>query len=1051
MQKLIPVIEERIKVAPERFIRPLIHREKLSLSVEVAHVGGEPIPYGQALSLPFSPLKVGDAWGGKWDTTWFKFSVEVPLHWQGEKVVALVNLSFEQRGFGGVEGTVWMEGKPVIAVNRSNPVITVIESALGGEKIEFYVEAVANPVAQTSLGGDDLLMPEYDSEPLYKLQTAELATHDEEAYQLLMDFTSVADAMFVMSEDSPRRGQLLRALNETCQELEYSNQYSIQPARGVLAEVLSKMNSDTIHQINAVGCPKIDDSWCWPLRETIRKCARTFSTVLRCMERYPDYHFVCSQPAQYLWMRKYYPSIYSDIKAAVARGQWEIVGSMWIEADCNLPSGESLVRQILHGKNFFFDEFDIETKDLWLTGDVGYGAALPQILKKSGIEWFLNQKSSRNDTNEFPYHTFNWQGLDDSEIFTHIVPLNTDVSSLTAQHLMRSQSNFRDADRASSSIIPFYDDHEDGGGSTVDQIERARRYIDFEGLPKVDMGRVLDFFEHSRLDTTEPPVWKGELHLDIPRGSLTSQAHNKMMNRRCELLLRDAEMLQVILQALGEEDLLGRMPAIDKVSFWDVQGHIKDKKGNLTARALDRAWKLLLLNQSKHIISGSSIHWIYEDCRVDYSNIEAIALAIRNTAMKKLEAMIETKGLNNPFVVFNSLAQIRHEVVELSKGGLALVTVPQCGYTTISADSKGSIPEGIQAVTVEETDDGLSIYNGLINLQINHTGLITSLYDVENSREIIPEYSVANLFQLYNDYPVSQNAGDVDYFSKESEENLLDHGIVSIVSQTDLRVVVHVSRAFGQSQIEQDIVIDAGSRRIDFKTEVDWQERGRLLKVSFPVDVSSCLASYETQYGHVQRPTHDNTAWDTAEFEVPAHKWADLSESDYGVALLNNCKYGYDIKGNTMRMTLLKAVNAPDPEADRGVHQFTYSLFPHAGSLQDGGVIEQAYALNVPLVLQKTDEHEGDLPTEKSFFGVSRPGVFIEAVKRAERSDDTVVRVYEGYKSRGEVSITSSLHSESTACEVDLMEDIHSEISANNGEVTMRIKPFEIRTIQFNS
>jgi alpha-mannosidase len=565
------------------------------------------------------------------------------------------------------------------------------------------------------------------------------------------------------------------------------------------------------------------------------------------------------------------------------------------------------------------------------------------------------------------------------------------------------------------------------------------------------MGTLLNHFEHAHLETLDPPVWQGELSLKFKGGALTSQAHTKMMNRRCELLLRDAEMLQVIMHSFGETDLLDKMPAVKNVPVWDVQGHIKSKQSNLTARALDRAWKLLLLNQSHDIISGSSIHWVYEDCRIDYLNIEAIALAVRNKAMKKLSRLIETNGLTDPIVVFNSLAQTRHEVVELPAGDLAMVTVPQCGYTVIPAKSEGKLPSGITAVTVDHTEDGYSIFNGLLTLEVDHSGLITSLYDVENSREVVAENSVANLFQLHKDYPNSQDAGEMDFFYNESLENLSDHGIVSIVQQTDLRVVIHVSRAFGQSQIEQDIIIDANSRRIDFKTEVDWQERDRLLKVSFPVDVSSYRASYETQYGHVERSTHDNTSWDVANFEVPAQKWADLSESGYGVALLNDCKYGYDIKGSNMRLTLLRATGAPDPEADRGVHQFTYSLLPHLGSLQEGGVIEQAYALNIPLVLQETDEHVGDLPSEQSFFAVNKPGVFIEAIKKAERTDDTVVRIYEAYQSRGEVSLTSSIHRESSVSELDLMENKISEISANSGEVTMNIKPFEIKTIQFNS
>ncbi len=1053
MQKLTPVIEERIRVAPERFIRPLINREKLTLSVEAVHVGGEPIPYGEAISREFKPFEVGGKWGAKWDTTWFKFSGTVPLEWQGEEVVALVNLSFEENEGFGREGIVWKDGKPLIAVNRNRQSIPLIDSAVGGEEVVFYVEAAANPAAKWFWGDGDLLMPEYDGEPLFQLHTAELATRDDEAYQLLMDFTSISDAMFVMAEDLPRRGQLLRALNESCQELEPGNPYCVQAARMVLLDSFSRSNGDTNHEITAVGHAHIDTAWCWPLRETIRKCARTFITVLRYMERYPDYQFACSQPVQYLWMRKYYPSIYAEIKAAVMRGQWEVIGSMWVEADCNITSGESLIRQIIHGKNFFIDEFETETKDLWLPDVFGYAAALPQILTKSGIHSFLTQKISWSDTNKFPHHTFNWQGIDGSEIFTHFPPVDTYNCNLTAKEIMHSQKNFRDADRASKSLIPFgYGDG--GGGPTTDQIERARRYSDFEGLPKVEMGTVLDFFDQAKVDAVDPPVWKGELYLELHRGTLTSQAYVKMMNRRCELLLRDAEMLQVIMQALGEEDLLEIMPATENVPVWDVAGHIRAKHGNLTARALDRAWKLLLLNQFHDIIPGSSIHWVYEDCRIDYPNIEAIALAVRNVAMKKLSNLVDTSGLTDPILIFNSLTQTRNEVVELPTGDLALVTVPQCGYAVISGESAqeaDALPVGVSAVEVEHTDDGMKIYNGLISILISHSGLIESFYDVESSREVIAPGEVGNVFQIHKDYPNKWNAWDVDFFYNESVESLTEHGIVSIVHHTDLRVVLHVSRSFGQSQIEQQIVVDAGSRRVDFKTEVDWQERDRLLKVSFPVDISSYRASYEIQYGHVERSTHDNTSWDTAKFEVPAHKWADLSESDYGVALLNDCKYAYDIKGNNMRLTLLKAANAPDPEADRGVHQFTYSLLPHAGSLQQGQVIEQAYALNVPLVIQKTDEHEGDLPSEKSFFAVNRPGVFIEAVKKAERTDAAVVRIYEAYQSRGEVCVSSSLHAESTVSEIDLMENELSELDSNNGEIQMKIKPFEIKTIQFGS
>jgi len=1048
MLKLPKVTERRIDVAATRFIEPLLHRAQIPLQIEAADVNGEPISWAEAAELVYAPFAEGDAWGSRWDTTWFRFTGEVPAGWAGEEVVALINLSFEEGEGFGREGIVWMDGKPVIAVNRNRQAVPLLESAQGGEKIEFYVEAAANPVAQMFWGDGDTLMPDYNGAPLFKLLTAQLATRDEQAFQLLMDYDTTRQAMYVLAEDHPRRGQLMRALNVVCQELDLGNPDCIAPAREALREVLEKKNGETVHQITAVGHAHIDTAWCWPLRETIRKCARTFSTVIRYMERYPDYRFVCSQPIQYLWMKEYYPTIYADIQAAVKRGQWEVVGSMWVEADCNITSGESLVRQIIHGKQFFEEEFGVETKDLWLPDVFGYAAALPQILKKSGVNWFLTQKISWSDTNKFPHHTFNWEGLDGTQIFTHFPPVDTYNCNLTAEEVMRSQTNFQENDRATRALIPFgYGDG--GGGPSIELIERARRWKDFEGLPKVEMGTVLDFFEKAKEDAIDPPVWRGELYLELHRGTLTSQAYTKMMNRRCELLLRDAEMLQVITQALGVEELLDVSPAEENRPVWDVPGHISEKNGSITDQALDRAWKTLLLNQFHDIIPGSSIHWVYEDCRIDYPNVEAAALAVRDAGMERLSEKISTTGIADPVVVFNSLAQSREEVIELPTGDLAYVETPQCGYDVVSA-SNSSLPDDITAVTVVEGGQGFSINNGLINLTLTNEGLITSLIDLAAEREIISEGKAGNLFQMHKDYPCAWNAWDVDFFYKETVENIDTGATVTITHESDLRVVVHVSRPFGlKSRVEQDIVINAGSKRVDFQTEVDWQERDRLLKVAFPVDIKSYRATYEIQYGHVERSTHDNTSWDVAKFEVPAHKWADLSESDYGVALLNNCKYAYDIDDNIMRLTLLKAGNAPDPIADLGVHHFTYAIFPHGGQLQEGGVIEEAYALNVPLVCQETDEHDGELPVQHSFFSVNRSGIFIEAVKKAEKSSDAILRLYEGYQSRGSLHLLNNLHPESKVAEVDMLERNPSEISSHGGEIEISVKPFEIKTIKY--
>lgn len=1045
MEKLPRVFEERIAVAAGRIIEPLLYRDQCPLEITAMKVGGEPITYDEALQREFKFFSEGQSWGSKWDTVWFRFKGVVPAGWAGKPVVARINLSFEEGEGFGREGLVYQNGQPTIAVNRNRSAVPLLETAEGGEEIDFYVEAAANPVAQMFWGDGDKLMPDYDGEPLFALKEAKLSTYDPEAFQLKMDFEACRQAMMELPENETRRGQLLRALNQCCDALDLGDPSCIAPARVALRKVMGKGNGDTVHQITAVGHAHIDTAWCWPLRETIRKCARTFTTALRYMETHADYKFVCSQPQQYAWMKQYYPSIYEDIKTAIKRGQWETVGGMWIEADCNISSGESLVRQFIHGKNYYQDEFDIEVKDLWLPDVFGYAAALPQILQKSGIDWFLTQKISWSDTNKFPHHTFYWEGLDGSRIFTHFPPVDTYNCQMTAAEMKRSEHNFQEKDRATCALVP-YGNGDGGGGPTLEQIELARRWENFEGIPQVEMGSVLDFFAKAKEDAIDPPVWRGELYLELHRGTLTSQAYTKYMNRKCEMALRDAEFFQVVAQCVNPGDLLESDPVEDR-PVWDVPAHIGEKDGDVTAMAMDRAWKTLLLNQFHDIIPGSSIHWVYEDCKIDYPNVEKVAHVVSAAAVERIAEKIDTSTVTDPVVIFNTLAQARREVIELPSKALAFADVPQCGYS-VASGGDGSLPDDVAPVNLAEEGNAFLIFNGLISLRVDSSGLITQFEDLENGRTVIAEGGRGNLLQIHKDYPNRWNAWDVDVFYKDQVEDLDGRAEIEVLEDGPMRVVLRVSRSFGKSRFSQRIVLNAGSRRVDFHCDVDWQEHDRLLKVAFPVEVNSLRASYEIQYGHVERSTHDNTSWDVAKFEVPVHKWADLSEGDYGVALLNDCKYAADIRGNIMRLTLLKAANAPDPVADRGMHTFSYALYPHVGTLQEGGVIEEAYAFNVPLLATETSTHEGELPLQKSFISVDRPGVFIEAVKPAEKSDAAVVRLYEGYNTRGKVRLSSDIL-QGVPAETDLLERTLSEqeIEVCGTEASLDVKPFEIRTL----
>ncbi len=750
------------------------------------------------------------------------------------------------------------------------------------------------------------------------------------------------------------------------------------------------------------------------------------------MAEYPDYVFCCSQPQQYAWMKEYYPTIYEGIKQAVKRGQWEPIGSMWIEPDCNLPSGESLVRQILHGKNFFLDEFGYETTELWIPDVFGYSAALPQIMRQAGIDSFVTQKISWNQFNKFPHHTFLWEGLDGTRIFSHFPPADTYNADITAKQLHYVETNFREHDRANRSLL-VYGWGDGGGGPTKGMLEAAARLRDFEGLPKVTLEKVSAFLAKAKEDAQDLPVWVGELYLELHRGTYTTQARNKRGNRKSEHLLHDAEFFSVLAPGVTVvEDNAAR-------TVYDVT-----PRGVHSVEAyLDRAWKLLLLNQFHDIIPGSSISWVYEDSGRDYETIARLCEAITAPARRQLAAEIDTTAAERPVIVFNTMAFPRTEVVSLPDGGNVWVEVGPCGYAVNDLAASNHF----QPVQVSAAAGSITLDNGILRVCLDQDGQLVEVYDQRAKRQVLASGSVGNLLQLHRDHPNLWDAWDIDIHAAETVEDITALSLMEIVEDGPLRAVVRLERRFGRSSLTQRVSLRAGSARLDFETNVNWQESHRLLKVAFPVNVRSMRATYETQFGHVERPTHRNTSWDLARFEVCGHQWADLSEGDYGVALLNDCKYGHDILGHTMRLSLLRSPGAPDPTADRGAHQFTYSLFPHAGSFQEGGVITEARALNAPLHLVMAENRSGPRPSKECFFGVDCPAVMIDTVKKAEKEDAIIVRLFEAHQTRGPVTFKTSLpvRSISTA---DLMERTLQTLECTEGSVTFNIAPFEIVTLK---
>ena len=1041
MQKHPELTEGRIRATLER-IHKQIYSPKQPIDVAIWKVGGEPVAAEKALKAKYAPFAVGEMWGPLWDTAWFRFRGQVPKAWRGREVVALVRLTtVPYEGFTA-EGLIYQEGKVVRALNANRRDVAIANSAKGGERFEFFVESGANG-GLSETGGTDgtIALPDYNGKPRFRLEQAELACVNREAFDFYYDFKVAFEAMEALPAGSQRRAELRYALNEAVNLFSDEDARTIPKARVALREVLRRHNGDTAHTLSAVGHAHIDTAWMWPLRESIRKCARTFSTALDYMEKYPHYVFACSQAQQYAWMKAYYPEIWSRIKKAVRRGQWEPVGSMWIETDCNLASGESLVRQILHGKRFFEEELAYETKDVWIPDVFGYAASLPQIMRKAGIDYFLTQKISWNQFNKFPHHTFLWEGIDGTSIFTHFPPADTYNADTGPKTLLYNVTNFKEHDRATRSIL-LYGFGDGGGGPSIEMLEKAKRLRDFDGLPKLTQEKALRFFEKAVADAKDLPVWVGELYLELHRGTYTTQARNKRGNRKSEFLLRDAEFfdgISFLLSPRRKENA-----ADPKRAVYDVTG-LGNNRAATHRAALDRAWKLVLLNQFHDIIPGSSIHWVYQDSTRDYEAIRQLGESVRDSALATLCALIDTRSFTKPVLVSNTLSFPRREVIGLPGGKPVLLEVPASGYTVIEAKGT-SIKTPAHPVKAMQTSGGFTLENGLVRIRINARGQLASVHDLQRRREVLS--GSGNVFRLHEDIPNNWAAWDVDIFHKEKLDELNGNAQVELVEKGPLRAAVKVVHSFGKSRLEQRIVLRADSARIDFPTEVEWQEDRKFLKVAFPVAIRAMNATYEIQYGHLERPTHSNTSWDMARFEVCAQKWADLSEPGYGVALLNDCKYGHDIHGNVMCLSLLRAPVSPDPLADRGHHEFTYALLPHAGDFRAGRVIEEAYALNVPLVVRETKPVAGSLPATHSFFQVDRPNVIIEAIKLAEEGGAVIVRLYEAAGSRGSVTLKTSLPVQQ-AWLADLMEHELEKLPLKNGRVQLDLKPFEIVTLKF--
>ena len=1006
-------VEDRVTRVLEERIRPAVHPERVPMEVARWDAPGEPVPVAEGLAAPYRPAEVGEAWGPPWGTTWFRIRGEVPEQWAGRTVEALVDLGFDERmpGFQ-CEGLAYTAGGAVVkGLSPRNRWLRAGAPAAGGQRVEYFVEAAANPVVlgvppfrPTELG-DVATAPK---RPLYEVRGVDLAVFDPAVWELVHDIEVLDQLMRELPVDSARRWQAVRALERALDAIDLQDvNGTAGRAREVLAPALAAPAEASAHRVSAVGHAHIDSAWLWPLRETVRKVARTAANVTALMDDHPGLVFAMSQAQQLEWIKEHRPEVYARVKEKAAEGRFVPVGGMWVEADTNMPGGEAMARQFVFGKRFFAEEFGVDTPEVWLPDSFGYSAALPQIVRLAGARWFLTQKISWNRTNPFPHHSFQWEGIDGTRVFTHFPPADTYNSELAGRELAHAARNFRDKGAATRSLVPFgWGDG--GGGPTREMLGRADRLADLEGSPKVRLERPAEFFAAAEQEYPQAPVWAGELYLELHRGTYTSQARTKQGNRRSEHLLREAEL-------------------------WAATAAVRTGAAYPYDR-LERIWKQVLLHQFHDILPGTSIAWVHREAAETYAGLAAELEEVIGGAQQALAAAAGNAGRAAPdtgsHLVFNAAPHAR--------GG---------------APALGASPAAEPGPAVRHTRDGGAhvLDNGVLRVVVDADGLLASVRDLAADREALAPGERGNLLQIHPDFPNMWDAWDVDSFYRNTVRDLTGAEEVAVEEAEGGGVAVRVRRRFGDSSAVQWTVLRPGAARVDLVTEVDWREAEKFLKAAFPLDVRAEDAASEIQFGHVRRPVHTNTSWDAARFETCAHRWIRVAEPDYGHALVNDSTYGHDVSrrvrpdgGTTtaVRLSLLRAPRFPDPRTDHGVHRFGYALVPGA---ETADAVREGYRINLP---ERRVPGSGSVPP---LVETDHPGVVVEAVKLAEdRSGDVVVRLYEARGTRARVRVGFGFPA-GEAARVDLLErplDSAPDPVAEQGAVRLELRPFEIATLR---
>lgn len=988
-----------------------------------------------------------DTWPGPDGHYWFRATVEVPQEFN--KKPLWLNFVTQCTFWDAVnpQFLLFIDGAVTQGLDTNHQEVKITDKAKAGERFTVDLQAYTGRDNDHNHGTTDHLR-----------LMANMMEIDPKVTELYYNLEVPNRIVSHLDRDNQSRIKLQHALEKAINLLDlrvpYSKEFyaSIEECnRFVVSEIYKKLAGSDEVIATCIGHTHIDVAWWWTVEQTREKVARSFATVLKYMDEYPDYKFMSSQPQLYQFVKERYPELYERIKKRIKEGRWEVEGGMWVEADCNVTSGESLVRQFLHGKNFFKKEFDKDNKILWLPDVFGYSAALPQILKKSGIDYFMTTKIAWNQFNKLPMDTFWWKGIDGTEVFTHLVttqdvaqPKDSFYTTYNGQLdpicLMRGWERYQQKD-VNNDILISYGFGDGGGGPTRRMLETGvRMEKGITGAPKVRMESSRKYFEelYERCESNpDLPRWVGELYLEYHRGTYTSMARNKRSNRKCELLWQDVEFFSVFAQML----------AVD-----------------YDANEIHDSWETILLNQFHDILPGSSIKEVYDVTKVEYDALEKRAHEIINEKITLIANACKAKA--NDLVLFNSLSFDRSDVAVVSNDGYKNVTsfkdekgnkypaqqtadnrlvfnpnaVPAKGFGVYTPCVDNDVFESKISVTGNEID------TPYYHITLDKAGQFTSLFDKLARREMLKIGEKGNVLRVYEDKPIYYDNWDIDIYYAQKSWVCDDVQSLEWIENGPVRAVLKIERKFLASTIIQKIIFYTNSRRIDFDSYVDWKQHQCLLKCEFPIDVNANEASYDIQFGNVKRPTHKNTSWDAARFEVCGHKWADLSEGSFGMALLNDSKYGYGITEGKMTLSLIKSGILPNPTTDQEEHFFTYAILPHSCGFENADVQKEGYRLNVPLYSVRVKAPACKL-AETSLMKIDADNVIIETVKQAETGSGTIIRMYENQNKRSNVSI--HWHKQfASVVECDLMENPIGVATTAACEFSFVIKPFEIKTFK---